>query len=155
MANTCSRPLCAVGNYAQMKNAPVTWSRICAACAHAWPTQPRHSLRANEVSQRSVRSPCPVVARDSSSLEPELWQLRSTRSSASSHGACRMFKADEHSRDELGHRLTHEINRRLRGAARSSWCRELCKKVAAPCEVSSQEDLCNDYSDLHVVATYA
>ena len=88
-------------------------------------------------------------------LDPEGWQLRSTRSNASICGACRLFKANEPSRDELGHRLTHENQSLARGRTKAPEVEKLCKEVVTPCRPSDQEDLYDDDSDLHIVATCA
>ena len=111
------RPLCTGGNYAQMRSVRVPWPRICAACTSTWPTRPRHSFRAHE----SRVAACGLhVLWSLATAVPgrDWWQLRSTRSNASIREACRLFKAGEQSRDELGHRLSHEINSRWRWAAR-------------------------------------
>ena len=111
------RPLCTGGNYAQMRSVRVPWPRICAACTSTWPTRLRHSFRAHE----SRVAACGLhVLWSLATAVPgrDWWQLRSTRSNASIREACRLFKAGEQSRDELGHRLSHEINSRWRWAAR-------------------------------------
>ena len=41
------------------------------------------------------------------------------------------------------------------GQDEGSWCRKLCKKVVTPCRPSDQEDLCDDDTELHLVATCA
>ena len=148
------RPLCAGRNYAQMRNVRVSWPRTCAACARSWPIRPGHSFRAHEVSRRSAMSMsccrsrqqfstfrggnCDRLARTPAFVGPadrsRLMSNRATNSATASNPKSTVAGAGRHE---------------------GAWCRKLCREVATPSEPSDHEDLCDDDSDLHIVATCA